>query len=655
MIIMRKIPLTDVEALKCLLEGLRLSGDHEFVNNTVNILQIVPDRNDDAGTHCMTCQYTFGSRKNQVGHYKSDWHRYNLKLKVMGKMMVTEKKFEEIMDEISSISGSESDSSETLDSDDEIKLQKALSKVPSVNTESVKTEVLQSPLRGPKIYFRNSSDQLFSVYKCILPHMHDGILTFSNMENINSHLMEHKKICIILLSAGHFAAAVLQGGDVIVHKTFHRYVLRAKQGTVQSLRDKQNAGFSAPKSGGATLRRYNEDALTRDIQRLLNSWKDVHISSCSYIFLRAPHHSKGIFYNGKTAPLDRKDVRIKGIPFPTRRPTFNELKRVHSELFSIFLHDNRESLGVEQKSVINEQMSQEKVFSYKSMHVESPCTEKRKQKKLKSKIDKSLSNPAATASGESQDEDFRSSISDELFTVCKTADIAGLKAVISSIECELEDENNEHQSEKKSHSLVNLLNQPFGKENVTLLHIAAKAGHRDIVWHLLQCGADPAFKNIYSMTPYSVSSDKAMRNTFRRFMAENSEMYDYKSACIPAPLTQDMEEERKFKLNEKKKAQRFARKERLKQQKEMKTREMQEQQERERFASLSDREKRAVAAERRLAQKLTEAGSETTISVKRCWLCGESLLGKIPFEYYDYQFCTVACLKKQKSEYNITR
>ena len=46
--------------------------------------------------------------------------------------------------------------------------------------------------------------------------------------------------------------------EVIEHKTFHRYVVRAKGGTVQSVRD--NAG-NAPKSGGASLRRYNEAAL----------------------------------------------------------------------------------------------------------------------------------------------------------------------------------------------------------------------------------------------------------------------------------------------------------------------------------------------------------------------------------------------------------
>ena len=46
----------------------------------------------------------------------------------------------------------------------------------------------------------------------------------------------------------------------MVHKTFHRYVVRAKRGTAQGSRDSQG---NAPKSAGATLRRYNEAALTQ--------------------------------------------------------------------------------------------------------------------------------------------------------------------------------------------------------------------------------------------------------------------------------------------------------------------------------------------------------------------------------------------------------
>lgn len=46
-------------------------------------------------------------------------------------------------------------------------------------------------------------------------------------------------------------------GEPIVHKTFHSYTVRAKQGFAQSSRTNGNHA----KSVGASLRRYNEAAL----------------------------------------------------------------------------------------------------------------------------------------------------------------------------------------------------------------------------------------------------------------------------------------------------------------------------------------------------------------------------------------------------------
>lgn len=54
--------------------------------------------------------------------------------------------------------------------------------------------------------------------------------------------------------------SLLCSSQVQEHKTFHRYTVRARRGTAQSLRDGQTPG-SAPRSAGASLRRYNEAAL----------------------------------------------------------------------------------------------------------------------------------------------------------------------------------------------------------------------------------------------------------------------------------------------------------------------------------------------------------------------------------------------------------
>lgn len=51
----------------------------------------------------------------------------------------------------------------------------------------------------------------------------------------------------------------LTGKEVVIHKTFHNYTVRAKQGGSQGAKDNQS-GTAHPKSSGASLRRYNEQS-----------------------------------------------------------------------------------------------------------------------------------------------------------------------------------------------------------------------------------------------------------------------------------------------------------------------------------------------------------------------------------------------------------
>ncbi len=101
-------------------------------------------------------------------------------------------------------------------------------------------------------------------------------------------------------------------------------------------------------------------------------------------------------------------------------------------------------------------------------------------------------------------------------------------------------------------------------EGLTVLHVAAVTGNVSMVNSLLLHGADPVVKDQGGKTPYLVSKDKAVRDSFRRFMASHPAAYDYDSAHIPSALTEEMEKERREKINEKKKVQKKARKQREK-------------------------------------------------------------------------------------------
>lgn len=132
-------------------------------------------------------------------------------------------------------------------------------------------------------------------------------------------------------------------------------------------------------------------------------------------------------------------------------------------------------------------------------------------------------------------------------------------------------------------------------------------------------------------------------------MEKNPDAYDYDKAQVPGPLTPEMEARRATRKRE----QKAARRQREEQQRKQQEQEEREQEEQQRFAALSDREKRALAAERRLAAQLGVptppiADSEVA-NARRCWNCGASLQGLIPFHYFDFSFCSTRCLRDHRS------
>ncbi|KAI1005316.1 hypothetical protein K3495_g2904 [Podosphaera aphanis] len=154
----------------------------------------------------------------------------------------------------------------------------------------------------------------------------------------------HYFLCMI--GGGHFAAMVVslvpkenrpastgpltKDITVLAHKTFHRYTTRRKQGGAQSAND---SAKGAAHSAGASLRRYNEQALTDEVRLLLQDWKEM-IESSELLFIRATGSTnrRTLFGPYNNQILRQDDCRIRGFPFSTRRATQNELLRSFIEL-----------------------------------------------------------------------------------------------------------------------------------------------------------------------------------------------------------------------------------------------------------------------------------------------------------------------------------
>ncbi|XP_009460439.1 PREDICTED: ankyrin repeat and zinc finger domain-containing protein 1 [Nipponia nippon] len=648
---------------------------------------------------CSTCGQVFSSREEQTEHYRLDWHRFNLKQRLLGRRTLPAEVFEEKTraGDVSSISGSDSESSDAS-SESEV--------LPSAS-DSRGTP--QTP-RSHKVLLRNEKGQLISAYRCVLGIGKGGSEDPAELTASLQSLSASTCWVVLMMGGGHFAGAVFQGPQVQEHKTFHRYTVRARRGTAQGLRDAQTPG-SAPRSAGASLRRYNEAALLKDIQDLLAAWAQ-HLNEAQRIFLRAPRHNRALLFGGRNPPLTRGDPRVCHIPLSTRRATLREVLRVHATLATLQVYGKDTPLeditGSPRKGWQKRQRKAEMgpphedtsapVLSPSSApeeedeeEEESPAREletvevtlgtldlrefevmpKRNRKRRKKRDKKVEKGPCAEDSGccgsqcgqpglelvtELQGEagaeplpwgdggDPQTQLRDTLFTACKTGDVGTLRHLLGVPESgNLPGDHEDGEGAQPLDMPRSLLNQPLDEHGCTLLHVAARAGKAEAVCLLLEAGADPALRDGQERTPYCVSADKLTRNAFRKFMVNHPDKYDYSRAQVPGPLTQEME----AKKLEKKRAQKAQRKQREQAQREERQRWEQEQGEKQRFAALSDTEKRALAAEWRLAAQLQDAGTALA-NISRCWHCGESLLGRIPFHYLDFSFCSTACLQTHR-------
>lgn len=120
----------------------------------------------------------------------------------------------------------------------------------------------------------------------------------------------------MLFAAGAFAGCIFENGLPVVHKVIKKYVVRAKRGTAQSLRDNKNG--SKVKSVGAQLRRENEKLLLEKITAQITEWMG-DLVKCDTIFVRAPKHQKYVILQPLHKFISDK-TKIRPIPCPMHKP-----------------------------------------------------------------------------------------------------------------------------------------------------------------------------------------------------------------------------------------------------------------------------------------------------------------------------------------------
>jgi len=487
---------------------------------------------------CNLCSMSFATVAEQRGHVRSDLHGYNLKQRMKGMQPVSEMDFERLIGELDeSISGSEdSDSANDEDEEDTSRsgastlsaLLKKQAKIFDSSPDSNEPTKKQRGIgRPPLLWFTSTllpENTSLGIYRAI----------FSDAEQEETHIVEslrnkqlspiippkmqiesglpvsradvgpHYFLCMI--GGGHFAAMVVAlapkkgkihaGSDersaiVLLHKTFHRYTTRRKQGGSQSASD---AARGAAHSAGSSLRRYNEAALTNEVRELLQSWKST-IDTADLLFIRSTGNTnrKTLFgpYDGQV--LRNNDARNRGFPFSTRRATQKELMRAFVELTRV------------KQSTIDE-------ATLKELNVPQ-------QTSMSTTLASSKSTNPAKLSKEDEAAILHTS---QLSSIIKRSKVPALLNYL-----------------KANNVQPTFTFFPKNHHTPTPLHLAASLNSAPIVAALLtKAGADPTIMNDDARTPFALAGDRTTRDAFRLARSElGEEAHDWETAGVPSPLS----------------------------------------------------------------------------------------------------------------------
>lgn len=484
-------------------------------------------------TACALCRATFRNVDEQRQHVRSDFHRYNLKIRIKGLPAIDEQTFiKQIGDLDESISGSDSSEFESEEeaNQNDTTLTALLKRQAKLSNGDAQEDGTAKTRRGPgnaPMYWLTSpklpAEHGLGVYR--------AVFTAQEQDNVQSNIREilrqkqlkpvqakhnqsgqpivsgantpHFFLCMV--GGGHFAAAVVglapeirrgQGGIeerhamVKAHKTFHRYTTRRKQGGSQSAND--NAKGNAH-SVGSSIRRANEAALVDDIRRLLSEWKTM-IDAAELIFVRATgSQNRNILfgeYDGRV--ITSRDPRVRGFPFSTRRATQNELLRAFQELTRVKL---------------------------------AQLVQQEEEKSVEPAVPKVKSNKPTPPKLTPEEEE----------ALLHTSQLQNLIRRSKAPAVLLYLNKNNIPSTLRFHPP----NEGPNHHAPTPLHLAASSNSAAVVIALLtKAHADPSIKNDDGKTPYDIAGDTKTRDAFRiarHTLGESA--VDWSAAHVPSALS----------------------------------------------------------------------------------------------------------------------
>ncbi|KAJ7050526.1 cytoplasmic protein [Mycena amicta] len=517
---------------------------------------------------CNICNgAVFTDVEEQRQHYRSDWHRYNVKTRLNGGQAVSELEFSKLVDALEdSISGSASEDSDSDDSDNAV--DTLVSKATRKNRSPSPTQTAAAP-QTAIAWFHSPPATQIGVYKALF---NSGVHQSDYLAELKEMQRGERTWAMFMVAGGHFAGAIVRVSrevddeedelnpqkkkkqkkpktdtEVLKHKTFHRYTTRRKQGGSQGLND--NAKGPA-KSAGAMLRRYGEQALRDDIRNLIQDWAE-DLNTCERIWIRASGSNRKIFVDYDDCVIQKSDGRLRTFPFPTRRPTQSEVSRCLIELTRVKTsHFTEEALRAQDEAYL-------------------------------ASLPKPKPNPTAIAPSApvkpkpiklTKDEELLRDKWSRLLEMVNKGRLEPLKSFW------------EREGANLGGADVRIP-EWTGDKRATLLQVAAHAGHEELTdWFIETLRADPTVDVPFGRsddhdqdsdeasdtpklpkggrrTAYDIARTRAVRDVFRRCAGTHPDWWDWFGAArVPSSLSKEMEDER----DDKKKARRKGLKDKLK-------------------------------------------------------------------------------------------
>jgi hypothetical protein len=363
--------------------------------NNPDLAIVTANEANKKGLTCLLCSLTFQSYTDQVVHFKSDFHNYNLKRKVKNEPSVTEDEFliekgkendEENANDDDENSTSSS-SSEDSDKDDEMIDYKRY----EYQDDYGKIVKVFHPVNGPMFNIElkhlapwqflmsiaaftkdsNFQNRDWNLPTAAVQHGRSSIW-HSLYKNL-SQLQANPLMAVFILRSGRFAGAIfnnqrvtasadtptVKNPSLIAHRVFRRYTVRAKGGGGQASYDSQQGKAN---SMGAQLRRYGEKALQEDIEELFVNWKE-YLGQCGLILIASTKRMRFKLFNDSEGNstettisssksgtnsgsplLSKNDPRVSLVPFMVDKPTIESLFMIRNKVTQVTFHQKLDNI-----------------------------------------------------------------------------------------------------------------------------------------------------------------------------------------------------------------------------------------------------------------------------------------------------------------------